>query len=78
MALQLPDDLQRLHILQTMAQRRGLRMDRDVARYVLRHQSRDMVVLESLLEMLDARSWEQQRQLTIPFIRHCLDREASS
>ncbi len=71
--LQLPEDAERVLMLQSMAQRRGLRMDREVAQYVLRHQSRDMRVLESLLDMLDTRSWEQQRQLTIPFIRQCLD-----
>ncbi|PKY11146.1 DnaA regulatory inactivator Hda [Acidithiobacillus marinus] len=75
-ALQLPDDAERLQILQAMALRRGLRMDEEVARYMLRHQTRDMGALELLLEKLDAHSWAQQRQLTIPFVRHCLETEA--
>ncbi|WP_414039147.1 DnaA regulatory inactivator Hda [Acidithiobacillus sp. M4-SHS-6] len=76
MPLQLPDDAERLRILQAMALRRGLRMDQEVARYVLRHHTRDMGALDLLLEKLDALSWAQQRQLTIPFVRHCLETEA--
>ncbi len=78
MPLRLPDDGERLRILQAMALRRGLRMDEEVARYVLRHQTRDMGALDILLEKLDALSWAQQRQLTIPFVRQCLETEAGA
>lgn len=78
MPLRLPDDGERLQILQAMALRRGLHMDEEVARYVLRHQTRDMGALDILLEKLDALSWAQQRQLTIPFVRQCLETEAGA
>ncbi|MFA7495343.1 MAG: DnaA regulatory inactivator Hda [Acidithiobacillus sp.] len=69
----LQDDDEKIAILQEMSKRRGLRMDTEVALYLLRHQSRDLAALEQLLIVLDLRSWEEQRVLTIPFIRHCLE-----
>ncbi len=70
--LHLPNDAERRVVLQEMAQRRGLRMGEDVARYLLRHHPRDLGALDRLLNLLDTRSWECQRELTIPFVRLCL------
>ena len=76
-ALRFPSDAERSVILQEMAQRRGLQIGVDAAHYLLRHYPRDLGALDHLLSVLDARSWEQQREVTIPFIRLCLAAEKS-
>ena len=74
-ALRLPDDTERMAILQEMAQRRGLQIGVEAAHYLLRHHARDPRTLDGLLTILDAGSWEHQREVTIPFIRLCLGAE---
>jgi len=61
------EDKQQALILQ--AQSRGLELSTDVAHYLLRHYSRDMNQLMSLLLDLDKASMSAQRRLTIPFVR---------
>jgi len=47
-------------------------MTEDVAQYLLRHHSRDIVELIALLQKLDKASMAAQRRLTIPFVRQIL------
>jgi DnaA family protein len=54
------------------AERRGLLLSRDGARYILRHAPRDMGSLRRLLEQMDRAALEAKRRLTIPFIREFL------
>jgi len=54
------------------AQARGLDLPSEVANYVLRHHSRDMQVLMTLLQQLDKASMVEKRRLTIPFVRQVL------
>ena len=65
------DDKQRA--LQLHAQCRGLNLSDDVAAYLLRHYSRDMTQLVTLLSDLDKAAMSAKRRLTIPFIRKVLD-----
>ncbi len=74
-ALRFPGDAEKRIILQEMAQRRGLQIGVDAALYLLRHYPRDLGALDHMLSVLDTRSWEQQREVTIPFIRLCLAAE---
>ena len=64
------DEKQQALILQ--AQARGLTLSDDVARYLLRHHSRDMRELMVLLQQLDHASLSEKRRLTLPFVRAVL------
>jgi DnaA family protein len=66
------DDEQMMAALQLRAERRGIELPADVARYLLRRCDRDMNTLASLLERLDHASLAAQRRLTIPFVRQWL------
>ncbi len=51
---------------------RGLQMPEDVAKFILLRSSRDMNDLFMLLNRLDECSMQQQRKLTIPFVKEVL------
>lgn len=70
--LQALNDDQKILALQLRASRRGLRLQREVAQYVLRHYPRDMSALFHALETLDRASMVAKRPLTIPFVRDVL------
>lgn len=55
--------------LQTRAQARGMDLSPEVARYILSRATRDTRQLFDLLNRLDEVSLQQQRKLTIPFIK---------
>ena len=57
------------HWLISLAQRRGLDMPEDVARYLLTRHSREQASLLALLDRLDRDSLAEQRRLSIPFVR---------
>ncbi len=65
-------DEQRQQALIVKAQHRGLNMSKDVARYLINHWQRDMPALVSSLDILDEQSLQQQRKLTIPFVKAIL------
>jgi DnaA family protein len=67
------NDTQRQQLLQNLAQRRGLQMPDDVARYLVERHSRDTLSLQKLIERLDRDSLAEQRRLSIPFVRTRLD-----
>jgi len=67
------DDMQRRQLLQNLAQRRGLQMPDEVARYLVERHPRDTHSLQRLIERLDHDSLAEQRRLSIPFVRTRLD-----
>ncbi|NOQ93181.1 MAG: DnaA regulatory inactivator Hda [Methylophaga sp.] len=67
------DDAEKQQALIIQAQARGLELPEEVANYVLRHHSRDMQVLMTLLQNLDKASMIEKRRLTIPFVRQILN-----
>lgn len=66
-------DEQRQQALIVKAQHRGLSMSKDVAKYLVNHWQRDMTALIASLDILDEQSMQQQRKLTIPFVKAILD-----
>ena len=65
-------DEQRQQALIVKAQHRGLNMSKDVAKYLVNHRQRDMPALIASLDILDEQSLQQQRKLTIPFVKTIL------
>lgn len=65
-------DKEKLIWLQQRAQRQGLHMPEDVARYLLRHYPRDMHSQDKLLARLNTASLAAQRRLTVAFIKQAL------
>lgn len=67
------NDEQRCIALLTRARQRGLNMPQKVAIYLVNHWQRDMPALMSTLAKLDELSLQQQRKLTIPFVKQALN-----
>ncbi|MBI3562588.1 MAG: DnaA regulatory inactivator Hda [Gammaproteobacteria bacterium] len=68
--LQTLTDAQKIAALQLRAQRRGLELSGEVAGYLLKQLPRDMHHLFAMLDRLDQASLQQQRRLTIPFVKN--------
>ncbi len=68
------DDEGKWKALQQRAAERGMHLGDEVASYLIKHFSRDSHALFDLLERLDRTSLQQQRRLTIPFVREVLNR----
>lgn len=62
-------DENKLLWLQQRAQRQGLNMPEEVARYMLRHYPRDMHFQDKLLVDLNTASLAAQRRLTVAFVK---------
>lgn len=62
-------DDDRLKILMTRAEQRGLVMGDDVAGFILRRAPRKLGELLAILDRLDENSLQAQRRLTIPFVK---------
>jgi len=69
--LPLPSGLMR-DFLRRQANRRGIELSDSVLSYILSRYSRDMASLLSLLDQLDRRSLQQQRRITVPFLKQVL------
>jgi DnaA-homolog protein len=67
--LQPLSDAEKIAALRLRAQRRGLEMTEEVARYLLTRFPRDLHSLFALLDKLDSATLAAQRRLTIPFLR---------
>ena len=67
------NDLQRCDALILRAEQRGLVMSLDVAKFLLNHLQRDLPALIQCLDKLDESSLQQQRKLSIPFVKATLD-----
>lgn len=65
-------DQEKLIAIQLRAQKRGLTIVDDVAKYLLTHHSRNMKDLLAVLDALDNASMREQRKITIPFIKDVL------
>ncbi len=64
------DDLQK--VLQERARARGLRVEQDVAHYIVLRSERSPGALMELLDRLDRMALAQQRSVTIPFVKDAL------
>jgi DnaA family protein len=70
-----PDDEDKASIFIARGDRRGLVIAPEVATFVLRHYSRDLLRLMELLQLLDNQSLSLQRRITIPFVRKVIAAE---
>lgn len=64
-----PDDAARIQILHQMATNHGFRLSQDVCIYLLRRKSRNLKELKQIVELLDVRSMETKRPVTIPLVK---------
>ena len=73
--LQMTDykDSDRRRLLQYRANSRGLYLSDDVALFMLHRLPRDIRLLMGALEKLDSASLQEQRRLTLPFVKTVLD-----
>jgi DnaA family protein len=71
-ALRLLDEGQQREALRLRAAQRGIVLPEETIQYLQRRFVRDMTRLHELLERLDLASLQQQRRLTVPFIREIL------
>lgn len=65
-------DDDRLRILSTRAEQRGLLLTDEVATFILRRAPRKLADLLAILDRLDENSLQAQRRLTIPFVKSVL------
>jgi DnaA family protein len=73
--LQSLSDEDKLALLQQRARAKGMKLPRDVARYLLRHQVDGLAQLLSTLDALDYASLAAKRRLTVPFVSSVLRRK---
>jgi DnaA family protein len=66
-------DEQRQQALIIRAELRGMNLPKEVAKFLVNHWQRDMSALLNSLDQLDEQSLQQQRMLTIPFVKSILD-----
>ena len=66
------DDEGKQQMLKMRAERRGLQLSDDVARYMLSRGARGMSELFAALEQLDQASLQAQHRLTIPFVKRVM------
>ncbi len=64
-----PDDSARIRILDRMAQTLGFRLSHEVCSYLIKRKSRNLKELEQILKLLDSRSLETRRRVTIPLVK---------
>jgi DnaA-homolog protein len=67
------DDAGKVEVLQRNAAQRGLELKDEVAQYILQHSTRGMHELMAVLDKLDRQSLAEQRRLTLPFVKACMD-----
>ncbi|HZJ81238.1 MAG TPA: DnaA regulatory inactivator Hda, partial [Guyparkeria sp.] len=72
MAIHLPGDGEKIELLRTRAQDRGLEMPHATAQWMLARLPRDVGTLLEALDRLDRQSMIVKRRLTIPFVREVL------
>jgi DnaA family protein len=70
------DEGQQREALRLRAAQRGIELPDDTLQYLQRRFPRDMAKLHELLDRLDLASLQEQRRVTVPFIREVLDRGA--
>lgn len=65
-------DADKLATLTARAKQRGFHMSQEVAEFLLKRVARDMKSLFTILDQLDQASLQQQRPITIPFVKSVL------
>jgi DnaA-homolog protein len=75
-ALRPLDEAQQGQALRLRAAQRGIELPPETLLYLQRHFARDVGSLHRLLDHLDVASLEEQRRLTLPFIREVLERKS--
>ena len=65
-------DADRRRLLQYRANSRGLYLSDDVALFMLHRLPREIKLLMAALEVLDSASLQEQRRLTMPFVKSIL------
>ena len=68
------DDAHKLKALQLRAQARGYELPENVAQYLLNNFARDLAGLFERLDQLELVSLQQQRKLTLPFVKQVFDK----
>lgn len=66
------DDAGKFKALQLRAQARGYELPENVAQFLLNNFARDLVALFERLDQLERVSLQQQRKLTVPFVKQVL------
>ncbi len=69
MQIEYLNDAEKQQALQLRASMKGFDLPQQVAAYMLKNYSRDMAALFEKLEQLDQASLQQQRRLTVPFVK---------
>lgn len=72
------DDAGKAEILARHAADRGMRLEREVIEYLLRHGERDLPSLMAVLSALDRVSLERHRNITIPLLKGVLSSVANA
>lgn len=72
-----PDDELLKHILAKEFSRRQLKVEREVIQFMLARIQRSFDYVYHLVEVLDTRSMEEKKNITIPFVKAILDEEAA-
>jgi DnaA family protein len=67
------DDAGKADVLRQHAAQRGLELRDELAHYILQHSARGMQALLDVLDVLDRQSLAEQRRLTLPFIKACMN-----
>ena len=67
------DDAGKAQVLRQNAAQRGMELKEDAAHYILLHAARSMHALMNVLDVLDRQSLAEQRRLTLPFIKTCMN-----
>ncbi len=73
MAIHPPTDAEKIELLRSRAQGRGLELPYATAQWMLAHLPRDIGTLLEVMERLDRESMIAKRRLTIPFVKDVLD-----
>lgn len=68
-------DEDKVELLRQNAASRGLSLPVEVATWLIQHHSRDLPSLIASLDRLDRASLAEQRRLTLPFVKACLNRQ---
>ena len=66
------EDESRQQFLILRGEQKGLRVPVDVAQFILQRQARDIPSLITLIDQLDKASLQEQRRLTVPFVKQVL------
>tara|TARA_Y100001970_G_scaffold158998_1_gene194460 strand:+ start:80105 stop:80836 length:732 start_codon:yes stop_codon:yes gene_type:complete len=79
-ALEIPDidDVEKFKALRESALRKGIDLDNKVIDFIIRHTSRRLSDLLSLIDELDSFSLQKQRKITIPLINELLKNKEDS